>query len=89
MMTLFHARLYGRFVEEIEIQSNHRRKKVYRTNQGINFLRGSQGLFQEVRACMQFFRERSKKRGVEMLKESKKGKIFENLGKSVKNLKIF
>ena len=38
MTTVFHAWLYGRF---IEIQSNLRRKKLHRTNQGSNFLGGS------------------------------------------------
>ena len=34
MTTVFHARPYGRF---IELQSNLRRKKIHRTNQGANF----------------------------------------------------
>ena len=38
MTTVFHAWLYGRF---IEIQSNLRKKKLHRTNQGSNFLGGS------------------------------------------------
>ena len=38
MTAVFHARLYGRF---IEIQRNLRRKKLHRTNQGSNFLGGS------------------------------------------------
>ena len=38
MTAVFHARLYGRF---IEIQRNLRRKKLRRTNQGSNFLGGS------------------------------------------------
>ena len=38
MTTAFHAWLYGRF---IEIQSNVRRKELYGTNQGSNFLGGS------------------------------------------------
>ena len=37
-----------------------------------------QGLFQEVRASMRFFRKRARK-----------GKIFKNLSKNVQNLKIF
>ena len=38
MATVFHIWAYGRF---IEIQSNLRRKKLHRTNQGSNFLGGS------------------------------------------------
>ena len=38
MTTVFHARLHGRFVE---IKSNLRRKKLYRTNQNSVFLEGS------------------------------------------------
>ena len=38
MLTVFHARLHSRFTE---IQSNLRRKKLQRTNQDYNFLRGS------------------------------------------------
>ena len=38
MATVFHIWLYGRF---IEIQSNLRRKKLHRTNEGSNFLGGS------------------------------------------------
>ena len=38
MTTVFHAWLYGRF---IEIQSNLSKKKLHRTNQGSNFLGGS------------------------------------------------
>ena len=33
MTTVFYAKLYGRF---LEIQSNLRRKKLYRMNQGSN-----------------------------------------------------
>ena len=36
--TVFHAWVYGRF---IQIQSNLRRKKLHRTNQGSNFLGSS------------------------------------------------
>ena len=35
MTTVFHARLYGRFVD---IKSNLRRKKLYRTNQNSSVL---------------------------------------------------
>ena len=38
MTTVFHAWPYGRF---IGLQSNLRRKKLHKTNQGSNFLRGS------------------------------------------------
>ena len=38
MITVFHACPYGRF---IEIESNLRRKKLHRMNQGSNFLGGS------------------------------------------------
>ena len=38
MPTVFHARLYGRF---IEIYGNLRKKKLCRTNQGSSFLGGS------------------------------------------------
>ena len=34
MTTVVHARRYGRF---IELQSNLRRKKIHRTNQGADF----------------------------------------------------
>ena len=42
-----------------------------------------QGLFQNVRVCVQFFRKRARK----CLKKAKKGNIFENLGKNIQNLK--
>ena len=54
MVTVFHAWLYGKFVE---IQSNLRRKKLYRTNQGSNFLGGSFGNKYNVRATIKFTRE--------------------------------
>ena len=37
MTTIFHTWAYGRF---IKIQSNLRRKKLYRTNEGSNFRGG-------------------------------------------------
>ena len=55
MTSLFHARPYGRFKE---IQNNLRRRKVYRTNQGCNFLGGSFSNRDTVRAPIQFRRER-------------------------------
>ena len=55
MVTVFHARLYGRF---IEIQSNPRRRKLHRTNQGSNFLGGSFSNRDNVRAPNQFRRKR-------------------------------
>ena len=54
MTTVFHAWLYGRF---IEIQSNLRKKKLHRTNQGSNFLGGSLSNRMNVRAPIQFRRE--------------------------------
>ena len=54
MTTVFHAWPYGRF---IEIQSNLRRKKLHRTNQGSNFLGGSFSNRDNVRAPIQFRRE--------------------------------
>ena len=47
MTTVFHAWLYGRFTE---IESNIRRKKLHRTNQGSNFLGGSFSNRDNVRA---------------------------------------
>ena len=55
IITVFHARPYGRF---IEILSNLWRKKPHRTNQGSNFLRGSFSNRENVRAPIQFRRER-------------------------------
>ena len=55
MKTVFHPRLYGRF---IEIQSNHRRNKLHTTNQGSNFLGGTFSNRDNVRAPIQFIRER-------------------------------
>ena len=46
---------YGRF---IEMQSNLRRKKLHRTNQGSNFLGGSFSNRDNARAPIQFRRER-------------------------------
>ena len=54
MTTVFHVWPYGRF---IEIQSNLRRKKLHRTNQGSNFLGGSFSNTDNVRAPIQFKRE--------------------------------
>ena len=54
MTTVFHTWLYGKF---IEIQSNLRRKKLYRTNQGSNFLGGSFSNRDNVRAPIQFRRK--------------------------------
>ena len=54
MTTAFHARVYGRF---IEIQSNLRRKKLYRTNQDSNFLAGSQSNRDNVRSPIESKRE--------------------------------
>ena len=38
MTIVFHAMVYGRFIER---QSNLRRKKLHRMNQGSNFLGGA------------------------------------------------
>ena len=54
MATVFHAWSYGKF---IEIQSNLRRKKLHRTNEGSNFLRYSFSNRDNVRALIQFTRE--------------------------------
>ena len=54
MTTVFHAKLNGIF---IEIQSNPRRKKLHKTNQGSNFLGGSFSNGDNVRAQIQFRRE--------------------------------
>ena len=51
---LFHAWLYGSF---IKIQSNLRRKKLHRMNQGSNFLGGSFSNRDNVRTPIQFRRE--------------------------------
>ena len=54
MATVFHAWLYGIF---IEIQSNLKGKKFHRMNQGSNFLGGSFSNRDNVRALIQFRRE--------------------------------
>ena len=55
MTTVFHARSYGRF---IELQSNLRREELHRANQGFNFLGDSFRNRGNVRAPVQFRRER-------------------------------
>ena len=52
--TVFHVRAYGRF---IEIHSNLRRKNIYKTNQGSNFLGYSFSNSDNVQALIQFRRE--------------------------------
>ena len=54
MTTIFYAWLYGRF---IKIQSNLRRKKLHRTNQGSNFLGEALRNRDNVRAPIQFREE--------------------------------
>ena len=54
MTAVFHARLYGGF---IEIQSNLRVKELYRTNQGPYFIGGSFSNTDNVRAPIQLRRE--------------------------------
>ena len=51
MTTVFHARPCRR---AIEIQSNLRRKKLHRTNQDFDFLRGNFSNRDNVRAPIQF-----------------------------------
>ena len=55
MTTGLYIRLYGRF---IDMQSNFRRKKLYRTNQGSNILGSGFSNGDNVRALIQFRRER-------------------------------
>ena len=55
MTTAFYEWPYGRF---IEIQGKLRRKKLHRTNQGSNFLEGSFGNRDNIRAPIQFRREK-------------------------------
>ena len=52
MTAVFHTSLYG-----IEIQSNSRRNKLHRTNQGSNFLGDSFSGRENVKALIQFSRE--------------------------------
>ena len=54
MTTVFHAWPYGRF---IEIRTSLRRKTLYRTNQGSNFLGGSFNNRDNVRAPIKFRKE--------------------------------
>ena len=54
MTAAFHVWLYGRFTE---LESNLRRKKIHRTNQGSNFLGGSFSSRYNVTAPIQFGRE--------------------------------
>ena len=54
MTIIFHAWSDGRLVE---VQSNHKRKKLHRTNEGSNFLKGSFSNRDNVRAPIQFKRE--------------------------------
>ena len=52
--TVFHTRLYGRF---IEIQINLRKKKLQITNQGSNFIGGTFSNRDNVKAVIQFRRQ--------------------------------
>ena len=54
MTTVFHARLYGKF---IEITSNRRRKELYGTNQSSNFLCDSCSNIDDIRGPMHLRRE--------------------------------
>ena len=55
IMTVFHVRPHGRF---IDIKSNHRRKKLHRTNQGSDFPGGSFSSKDKVRVPIQIRKER-------------------------------
>ena len=55
MTIVFHARSHGRF---IDIQTNLRRNKLHRTNQGFDFLEGSFSNRDNVITPIQFKRER-------------------------------
>ena len=55
MRTVFHAWLFGRFMK---IQSNLKRKKLHRTNQGSDFLEDNFSNRDNVRAPIQFWRKR-------------------------------
>ena len=55
MTTVFHKSLHGRF---LEIKSYLRRQKLHKTNQGSNFIGGSFSNRDNVRAPIQFRRER-------------------------------
>ena len=58
LTTVFQVWSYGRFIQrEREIQSNLRRKKRHRMNQGSNFLGGTFSSRNYVRAPIQFRRE--------------------------------
>ena len=72
MTTVFHAWPYSRF---IEIQSNLRRKKLHRTNQGCNSLGGSFSNRDNVRAPIQF-RRKSQRQHVKRSFFHKKRPIF-------------
>ena len=54
MKSVFSART----VRFTDVKSNLRKKKVHRTNQGFNFLRGSFSNRDSVRALIQFSKER-------------------------------
>ena len=54
MTTVFHAWPYGRF---LEIHSNLKRKRLHKTSQGSNFLKGSFSNRDNVRDPIQFRRE--------------------------------
>ena len=54
MAIVFHARLYGKF---IEIKSNHRRKKRQRKNQGSNFIGGCFSNREIIRPPLKFRRK--------------------------------
>ena len=77
MTTVFHARLFGRF---IEIQNNLRRKKLSRTNQSFNFLEGSFSSRDNVTTVIQFRRERQPEHFENDFSSKKDPSIFTSIG---------
>ena len=86
MTTIFHAWPDGRF---IEIQSNLRRKKLHRMNQGLNFLRGSFSNTDKVRALIKFRRESQPKHLKDALSGLRQFLAIENPLKMMKNAFCF
>ena len=77
MTTVFHARLFGRF---IEIQNNLRRKKLNRTNQSSNSLEGSFSSRDNVTTVIQFRRERQPEHFENDFSSRKDPSIFTSIG---------
>ena len=78
MTAVFHTWPYGRL---IEIQSNLRRKKLHRTNQGSDFLRGSFSNRDNVRSPIQFRRESQPQVKGEKAGKAEKAEKGEKAGK--------